>query len=98
MADVEEERLVRVAQGVVSKLLRDMEWNSALEWAAKWIEGSVESDASDRLTEFARNMAMSIRASKRQISTVEDVAQSCGGYYCSEEHGHIDCAQAESRD
>jgi hypothetical protein len=49
------------------------EYNNALDWAASWIENSV--DGNERVQEFARNMAMSIRAAKLKIPepTLDDV-------------------------
>lgn len=92
IAQLKEARLVQDGKEVVEKIFLDNEWNAALESAATWIERSVTFDTNGRLTEFAHNMAMSIRAQKRKRKEVVEVAQPCGGYYCSEEHGHIDCA------
>lgn len=38
--------------------------NETLEWAAEWIEGSLKGEANERVTEFGRNMAMTLRAAK----------------------------------
>lgn len=91
--DPEQEELTRKGVAVVRTLLRGeaLGWDNALAWAADWIEGSLAGEEKERTIEFGRNMAMSIRANKRQRAD-EETAQPCGGYYCSEEHGHIDCA------
>jgi hypothetical protein len=41
------------------------EYNDALEWAAEWITGAQMLGQSPEVIEFAKNMAMSIRAAKR---------------------------------
>ncbi len=46
-------------------------FNEALDWAAGWILYSVSSDASKETIEFAKNMAMSIRAGKREVGFQE---------------------------
>jgi hypothetical protein len=46
-------------------LAEALAYNSALEWAASWVEGSVV-PGQDAVT-FAANMAMSIRANKETI-------------------------------
>jgi hypothetical protein len=38
-----------------------------LEWAAKWIEGSLSGETDNRVIEFAKNMAMTLRAAKPPI-------------------------------
>lgn len=40
-------------------------YNSGLEWAAAWIESSLTGETNERTIEFARNMAMSIRAARK---------------------------------
>ena len=41
-----------------------------LEYAAKWIENSLVGETNERVIEFGKNMAMSIRAAKPSISDV----------------------------
>lgn len=43
-------------------------YDMGLEWAAAWIEGSLKGEDDPRVVEFARNMAMSIRANKASRS------------------------------
>jgi len=50
------------------------EYNAALEWAANWITGSQMLGHSADVEEFAKNMAMSIRAAKRPTSRALDAA------------------------
>jgi hypothetical protein len=61
------ERITAIGQRTVKTLLRGerLGWNNMAEWAAKWIEGSLAGETNERTIEFARNMAMSIRAAKR---------------------------------
>ena len=51
------------------------EHNAALEWAANWITGAQMLGHSADVEEFAKNMAMSIRAAKRPTQHALD-----GGY------------------
>lgn len=46
----------------------DNEYDAALEWAASWITGAQLSSRSEEVQEYARNMAMSIRAAKRGLT------------------------------
>lgn len=46
----------------------DNEYDAALEWAASWITGAQLSGRSEEIQEYARNMAMSIRAAKRGLT------------------------------
>lgn len=46
----------------------DNEYDAALEWAASWITGAQLSGHSEEIQEYARNMAMSIRAAKRGLT------------------------------
>ncbi len=46
-----------------------MSRNDGLEWASKWIENASSGATDQRLIEFARNMAMSIRAAKEEVCT-----------------------------
>lgn len=41
-----------------------------LEYAAKWIENSLVGETNERVIEFGKNMAMSIRAAKPSVSDV----------------------------
>lgn len=47
---------------------RDNEHDNALEWAAEWITGAQLLGCSEEIQEYARNMAMSIRAAKRGLT------------------------------
>ena len=47
-------------------------YNNALEWAANWITGAQMLGRSEEVVEFAKNMAMSIRAAKREIGFQQD--------------------------
>jgi len=40
-------------------------WNDALEWAAAWIEGSLAGEDNERVIEFTKNQAISIRSAKK---------------------------------
>ena len=42
-------------------------FNAALEWAANWITGPQMEGHSAEVIEFAKNMAMSLRAGKREV-------------------------------
>jgi hypothetical protein len=46
-------------------------YNAGLEWAANWITGSQSLGHSEETVEFARNMAMSIRAARRKVNQVD---------------------------
>lgn len=46
----------------------DNEYDAALEWAASWITGAQLLGRSEEIKEYARNMAMSIRAAKRGLT------------------------------
>ena len=46
----------------------DNEYDAALEWAASWVTGAQLSGHSEEVQEYARNMAMSIRAAKRGLT------------------------------
>lgn len=48
--------------------IRDTAYNAALDWAADWIIGAQLSGHSEEVQEYARNMAMSIRAAKRGLT------------------------------
>ncbi len=53
----------------------DNEYDAALEWAASWITGAQLLGRSEEIQEYARNMAMSIRAAKRGLTKrVPDLA------------------------
>ena len=47
---------------------KDNDYDAALEWAASWITGAQLSSRSEEVQEYARNMAMSIRAAKRGLT------------------------------
>lgn len=47
-------------------------YNTALEWAANWITGSQMLGHGEEVVEFAKNMAMSIRAAKREVGFQQD--------------------------
>jgi len=68
--DLEEEELTRKGMAVVRTLLTGeaLGWNNATAWAADWIESSLAGETNERVLEFGRNMAMSIRANKRKRS------------------------------
>lgn len=56
----------------------DNEYDAALEWAASWITGAQLLGRSEEIKEYARNMAMSIRAAKRGLTKrVPDAANVC---------------------
>ena len=48
---------------------------ATLEYAAKWIENSLAGETSDRVIEFGKSMAMSIRAAKPLVK----ICAECGG-------------------
>lgn len=50
--------------GIAAQLILAIEQHKkrTLEWAACWVEYSAEASGEERTKEFARNMAMSIRA------------------------------------
>lgn len=47
-------------------------YNTALEWVANWITGPQTQGHSDEVAEFARNMAMSIRAARLTTNFQQD--------------------------
>ena len=47
-------------------------FNAALEWAANWITGPQMEGHSAEVIEFAKNMAMSLRAGKREAGFQQD--------------------------
>lgn len=47
-------------------------FNAALEWAANWITGPQMEGHSAEVIEFAKNMAMSLRAGKREVGFQQD--------------------------
>lgn len=47
---------------------KDNDYDAALEWAASWVTGAQLSGHSVEVQEYARNMAMSIRAAKRGLT------------------------------
>ena len=55
-------------------------FDEALEWAASWITGAQLLGRSEEIQEYARNMAMSIRAAKRGLTKrALDVCPLCAG-------------------
>jgi len=62
------------------RVRNDNEYDGALEWAAEWITGAQLLGRSQEIQEYARNMAMSIRAAKRGLTRrALDVCPSCAG-------------------
>ncbi len=68
MAERTEEELVQQGAQVAQTMLTgyDIGWDNAVSWAAEWIEGSLAGETNERMVEFARNMAMSIKANTRR--------------------------------
>ncbi len=59
---------------------KDNDYDAALEWAAEWVTGVQLSGHGEEVQEYARNMAMSIRAAKRGLTKrALDVCPSCAG-------------------
>lgn len=59
---------------------KDNDYDVALEWAAEWVTGVQLSGHSEEVQEYARNMAMSIRAAKRGLTMrALDVCPACAG-------------------
>ncbi len=58
---------------------KDNDYDAALEWAADWVTGAQLSGHSDEVQEYARNMAMSIRAAKRGLTkrALDGACESC---------------------
>jgi hypothetical protein len=55
-------------------------FDEALEWAASWITGAQLLGRSEEIQEYARNMAMSIRAAKRGLTQrAPDACPYCAG-------------------
>lgn len=75
-------REVNILKGINHRLRteKDNDYDGALEWAAEWITGAQLSGHSEEVQEYARNMAMSIRAAKRGLTKrALDVCPSCTG-------------------
>ena len=51
------------------EMSNNQSYNDALEWAASWITGAQLLGRSEEIQEYARNMAMSIRAAKRGLTS-----------------------------
>lgn len=51
--------------------------NDTLEWAAQWIEGSLKGEEDQRVREFGRNMATTLRAAK-----LPEKCSCCGAAEC----------------
>ena len=78
IASLEEKAKQLVAQIEILEDARDIAYNAALEWAASWITGAQLSGHSEKVQEYAYNMAMSIRAAKRGLTQrAVDVCQTC---------------------
>jgi NTP pyrophosphatase (non-canonical NTP hydrolase) len=71
LSEEEEDELIRRAQGTVRAVLKGerVGYNNGLHWAAKWIEDSGAMNGNSAVIEFAKNMAMSIRAHRRNATT-----------------------------
>lgn len=54
---------------------KDTAWNAGLEWAASWITGAQMLGRSEEVQEFAKTMAMSIRAA--QVGLTKRAADKC---------------------
>lgn len=54
---------------------KDTAWNAGLEWAASWITGAGLIGKSEEIQEYARTMAMSIRAA--QVGLTKRAADEC---------------------
>lgn len=75
-------REVNIFKGINHRLRteKDNDYDAALEWAASWVTGAQLSGHSEEVQEYARNMAMSIRAAKRGLTMrALDVCPSCAG-------------------
>lgn len=80
IASLEEKAKQLMAQIEILEDARDIAYNAALEWAASWITGAQLLGRSEEIQEYARNMAMSIRAAKRGLTQrVPDVCPECAG-------------------
>lgn len=72
-------------------------YNDGLEWAAAWIETYIPGSTPE-VQEFARNMAMSIRAAKRPDKFQETFAHAIrDDPYMSPEHKQYWLSVAESK-
>jgi methylthioribose-1-phosphate isomerase len=80
IASLEEEAKRLASQIETLENTRDTAWNAALEWAASWITGAGLIGKSEEIQEYARTMAMSIRAAQVGLTQrVPDVCPSCAG-------------------
>lgn len=63
-------REVNIFKGINHRLRteKDNDYDAAIEWAASWVTGAQLSGRSEEVQEYARNMAMSIRAAKRGLT------------------------------
>ena len=94
IANLQEEAKRLESQIEALENTRNAAHNAALEWAAEWITGAQLSGRSVEVQEYARSMAMSIRAAKRGLTPrAADLAvrepnslcRNCGmGVYCEE--------------
>lgn len=62
-----DKRAIEIAERTVKNILggEKVGWNNGLHWAANWIEVGLQGETNERTLEFGRNMAMSIRAARR---------------------------------
>jgi hypothetical protein len=51
--------------------------SGTLEYSARWIENSLVGETNERVVEFGKNMAMSIRAARS--SNIDDTCPNCDG-------------------
>ncbi len=77
---LEEEAKRRASQIETLENARDTAWNAGLEWAASWITGTGLIGKSEEIQDYARTMAMSIRAAQVGLTKrAPDVCPECAG-------------------
>lgn len=54
--------------------------SNTLEWAAEWLEGSLNGELNERVREFGKNMAMTLRAAKSVDSRASVAASPLAGH------------------
>ena len=78
------------------RVQNDNEYDAALEWAASWVTGAQLSGRGEDVQEYARNMAMSIRAAKRGLTPrAADECPTCAGLgFVNDNRGSrgVDCS------
>lgn len=80
IASLEEEAKRLDAQIETLENTKNTTWDAALEWAASWITGAGLIGKSEEIREYARTMAMSIRAAKVGLTPrAPDVCPECAG-------------------